>query len=46
MKKYLAFAVSLTVLSAFAGWNGAGAPGGTDNWNINDTANRAARPLP
>ena len=39
MKKVLISAFGLTVLSAFAGWNGAGVPGGTVSGNINDTAN-------
>ena len=41
MKKYVVLVCSMTVLSAVAGWNGAGVPGGTGNGNVNDTANWA-----
>ena len=39
MNKCVVFACSMTVLSAFAGWNGAGVSGGTGANNINDPAN-------
>lgn len=39
MKKALILAFGVTVLSAFAGWNGAGVPSGTGSAVINDAAN-------
>jgi autotransporter-associated beta strand protein len=39
MKKTLTVALCLTFSAAFAGWNGAGVPGGTGGTNINDLAN-------